>query len=86
MNLDSKAMSLDEMLKAKPRRVNQCKWSLWYNNEISEGDRISIMMAFADPNTATSHIVRVLTEYGCPMSESTIRTHRLNECKTCQGN
>jgi hypothetical protein len=78
-------MNLDEMLKAKPRRSNSCKWSVWYNS-ISEGDRMSIMIAFADEHTATSHIVRVLTEYGCPMSESTIRTHRLNECKTCQGN
>jgi hypothetical protein len=77
-------MNLDEMLKAKPKRPNMCKWSNWWNS-ISEGDRISITIAFADPNTDTSHIVRVLHEYGCPMSESTIRTHRRNECKTCQG-
>lgn len=78
-------MNLDEMLKAKPQRSNACKWSQWYNNEISEGDRISITLAFADERTETSHIVRVLQGYGCPMSESTIRTHRRNECKTCQG-
>ena len=77
-------MNLSEMLQAKPQRTNSCKWSLWFNNEISEGDRTSILIAFADERTETSHIVRVLQSYGCPMSESTIRTHRKNECKTCQ--
>lgn len=77
-------MNLEEMLNAKPRRSNSCKWSVWYGS-IPEDDRTFIANAFAEEHIATSHIVRVLTEYGCPMSESTIRTHRLNECKTCQG-
>jgi len=77
-------MNVEEMLKAAPRRSNSCKWSVWYGS-IPETDRDYIANAFADEHILTSHIVRVLTEYGCPMSESTIRTHRLNECKTCQG-
>jgi hypothetical protein len=75
-------MNLDEMLKAPPRRTNACKWSQWFNG-IDEMDQNSIIAVFADDHTETSHICRVLREYGCPMSDSTIRTHRLNECKSC---
>jgi hypothetical protein len=75
-------MNLDEMLKAPPRRTNACKWSQWWVS-INESERQAITAAFTDLTTETSHICRVLREYGCPMSDSTIRTHRLNECKTC---
>lgn len=77
-------MNLEEMFKAPPRKSNSCKWSVWFKS-LTDTDQTIVQQAFADENTTTSHIVRVLTEYGCPMSESTIRTHRLNECKTCQG-
>ncbi len=76
-------MNLHEMLNAKPQRNNPCKWSQWYNN-IDPADRETIQVAFANQRIETSHIVRTLQGYGCPMSESTIRTHRRNECKTCQ--
>lgn len=77
-------MNLADMLQAKPQRSKQCKWSIWYS-DITDDDRASIQAAFADDRIETSHIVRTLQSYGCPMSESTIRTHRKNECKTCQG-
>ena len=76
-------MNLDEMLNAKPQRNNPCKWSAWWNT-LTDNDRTSITNAFNNQQIETSHIVRTLQGYGCPMSESTIRTHRRNECKTCQ--
>jgi hypothetical protein len=76
-------MNLSEMLKAQPKRGSGCKWAVWFKS-LGEMDQLAVQQAFADEYTSTSHIVRTLQAYGCPMSESTIRTHRLNECKSCQ--
>lgn len=77
-------MNLDELLNAKPQRTNQCKWSVWYNTQLMDVEREAIERAFKS-DMETSHIARALREYGCPMSDSTIRTHRRRECKTCNG-
>jgi hypothetical protein len=75
-------MNLAAAFNAPPKRNNQCKWSHWWV-QLSEKDRTDITHAFNDWNIETSHITRVLREYGCPLSDTTIRTHRRNECKTC---
>jgi hypothetical protein len=75
-------MNLADMLKEQPKRGAGCKWAVWFKS-LTDMDQLAIQEAFANQYTTTSHIARTLQAYGCPMSEATIRTHRLNECKSC---
>ena len=75
-------MNLAEAFNAAPARPNSCKWSHWWVT-LTDKDRADITAAFDNWNIETTHIARVLREYGCPLSDSTIRTHRRRECKTC---
>lgn len=76
-------LNLAELLAEQPRRSNTCKYRIWYTG-LTDDEQNTILTAFNNPNIETSHIIRSLQAYGCPSSESTIRTHRLNECKTCR--
>jgi hypothetical protein len=75
-------MNLLEALAAQPKRGTACRWNIWFES-IPVTDQNAIRVSFADHNITTSHIARTLRQYGCPMSEATVRTHRLNECKSC---
>jgi hypothetical protein len=74
-------MSFDDLFVTEPR-PSQCRFKKEYEN-LDVADREKLRTAFANPEITTSYIYRVLNQNGFTVSESTIRTHRKGECRTC---
>jgi hypothetical protein len=74
---------LDALLGAPQPPKMWCQFGKWFAN-LEDGDKDTIRKYFADQETTTSHIARTLIEHrNCPVSESSVRSHRRGECRTC---
>lgn len=74
---------LDALLGAQQPPKMYCQFGRWFAT-LDPSDQDTIRKYFGDPETTTSHITRTLIEHrGCPVSDSSIRTHRRGECQTC---
>lgn len=76
---------LDELFNAKAEPPRHCQFAVWLQTQPEE-DRHSIYRAFDNPEIGTRHIFKTLRSIGCPNGESSIRSHRHGECKTCERN
>lgn len=74
-------MNLDTLFE-KPKRLSQCRFGKEYA-ELTEEDRHKLHTAFLDPEITTTWIWTVLQDNGFTVSESTVRTHRKGNCRTC---
>jgi hypothetical protein len=74
-------MTLDTLFE-KPSRASQCRFGREYD-ELDETDRQKLRTAFLDTEITTTWIWTVLAENGFTVSESTVRTHRKGNCRTC---
>lgn len=60
-----------------------CTFGRWFA-ALNVEDQNTIRKYFGEAQTTTSHIARTLIEHrGCPVSESSVRSHRRGECRTC---
>jgi hypothetical protein len=76
-------MNLEELLSAPQPPRMFCQFGKWFAS-LDEASQITIRKHFAETQTTTSHIARVLIEHAnCPVSESSIRSHRRGECRSC---
>lgn len=77
-------MTLDRQLNTPPPEyARTCKFWPWYDKQ-SEDDRNAIDKAFDNPDLPSRHIFRTLRDAGCPVAESSIRSHRKRECAHCE--
>jgi hypothetical protein len=74
-------MTFDDLLIDESPR-SHCRFKKEYDN-LDELDRAKLRTAFANLEITTSYIFRVLSENGFKSSESTVRTHRRGNCRTC---
>lgn len=74
-------MNLDELFTPQPR-ASQCRFAREYN-ALEPDDRAKLETAFANPEITTAWIYNVLSQNGFTSSESTVRTHRKGQCRTC---
>jgi hypothetical protein len=74
-------MTLDDLLVDWTPRAN-CRFKKEYDN-LDEREQQLLRTAFSNLEISTSYIFRVLSENGFKSSESTIRTHRRGNCRTC---
>jgi hypothetical protein len=74
---------LDALLGAPQPPKMYCQFGRWFST-LDAADQNTIKKFFGDAETTTSHIARTLIEHrACPVSESSIRSHRRGECRTC---
>ena len=74
---------LDALLGAPQPAKMYCQFGRWFAT-LDAGDQNTIRKYFGEAETTTSHIARTLIEHrGCPVSESSVRSHRRSECRTC---
>lgn len=74
---------LNDLLSTKTPQRSQCQFGKWFA-ALSAADQEAIRAHFGSQTTTTSHIARILIEHReCPVSESSIRSHRRGECRTC---
>ena len=74
-------MKLDALFEKSPK-TSQCRFGKQFA-ALSDEDQNKIKIAFQDNEITTSWIFKVLSENGFPVSESTVRTHRKGNCRTC---
>jgi hypothetical protein len=74
-------MTLEDLL-IEPTPRSYCRFKKEYD-DLDERDRELLRTAFANLEISTSFIFRVLSVNGFKSSESTIRTHRRGNCRTC---
>lgn len=75
--------NLDALLSAPQEPKQNCRFGSWFR-ALPEGDQDAIRKHFGNAATTTSHIARTLIDHAaCPVSESSIRSHRRGECRSC---
>jgi hypothetical protein len=79
-------MTLEQSLNTfPPENSRTCKFGPWLAT-LTEDDRNAVYKAFDNPDVPSRHIFRTLAGIGCPSSESSIRSHRLGDCQSCERN
>jgi hypothetical protein len=77
-------MTLEDMFNnVPPPTGKQCRLDLWLAT-LNEDDLNAFWRAMDNEEIPTRHIWRVVKTIGCPNQESSIRSHRRGECKTCE--
>jgi hypothetical protein len=77
-------MNLEELLNTVPGpRHKQCKLNVWLNT-LSEDDRNAFWKAMDNEDIPLRHIWKTIQAIGCPNQESSVRSHRRGDCKTCE--
>lgn len=74
---------LDALLGAPQPPRMYCQFGRWFATLEAE-DQKTVGKYFNNAATSTAHIARTLRDHRqCPVSESSIRTHRRGECHSC---
>jgi len=81
MNLDLEFM----LNNVDTKRTKQCKLNLWLKT-LTEDDRNAFWRAMDNETIPLRHIWKTIQAIGCPNQESSIRSHRRGDCKTCERN
>jgi hypothetical protein len=77
-------MNLDELLNTPDiPRTKQCKLNAWLIT-LSEDDRNAFWRAMDNDTIPTRHIWKTVKAVGCPNQESSVRSHRRGDCKSCE--
>ena len=77
-------MNLSDALNTFAAKPSTCKFGGWVD-ALKPEDRQLVHSALADRDRYTvAHLCRVFSSFGCPVSESSIRTHRVNGCRSCE--
>ena len=74
-------MTLEELFTPNPRN-SQCRFGKEYAL-LDDTDKEKVKTAFLNNEIPTTWIWSVLTQNGFTISESTTRTHRKGNCRTC---
>lgn len=77
MNLSD---ALDNVVNYRP----QCKFGSWVDTLNADDQNLVRDALTARDRYTTIHLTRVFQSFGCPVSESSVRTHRMGECKSCR--
>jgi len=77
-------MTLNDLLHdVPPLSTKQCRLDAWLDT-LKEDDRNAFWKAMDNPDIPTRHIWRTVKTIGCPNQESSIRSHRFGECRSCE--
>jgi len=77
-------MNLETLLNTPTQpRTKQCKLNAWLTT-LSEDDRNAFWRAMDDDRIPLRHIWKTIQAIGCPNQESSVRSHRRGDCKSCE--
>lgn len=77
-------MNLETMLNNVPTiRRKQCRLHIWLQT-LPEDDRNAFWKAMDNPDIPLRHIWKTVKAVGCPNQESSLRSHRVGDCQTCE--
>lgn len=77
-------MNLETMLNTVTKAPTKaCKLNAWLNT-LTEDDRNAFWRAMDNDDIPLRHIWKTVQAIGCPNQESSIRSHRHGDCKTCE--
>jgi hypothetical protein len=77
-------MNLEQLLNTVTTpRTKQCKLNAWLTT-LSEEDRNAFWRAMDDERIPLRHIWKTIQAVGCPNQESSVRSHRRGDCKSCE--